>query len=377
MASWPLLFCLALFLVVYKAVGFSIGSVLPQQEPCPVAIVGKIIIDEYGAPEQDRSLSEASVGGGGPQAAFGAAAALAILSDDGQDPPLPQPVTLIGPVGEEDWTERDESALRSTLGSAVKRIHLLHGKSLRTPRIQIWHDDDQNVQWRPLNDSFGPLGAEGLWRLPRAEDFLEAVNDASRDVTCHVIVEGGAKSPGNGEDSTFLLDSDVQECIQFLGIEPVVFVSDETGKIEESNVLSCTRRLDRIACLDFVSPDDHLFQAFEPEMWKGVEMSVRNGPKGSIVIERDGKKTRIPAATLATEDRKPVNPTGAGNAYAAAFTTCRGAGASTIDSSCIATAVGAVFCEFEHMPPWSASVLARIREAANEVANKVVKEVAG
>jgi len=365
-------FWLALFLLAAdRAEGFSVGLGFEQRERLPVVVVGKIIIDEYGAPEQGRSeTSSVAVGGGGPQAAFGAAAALAVLSGDEQDPPLTQPVTLIGPVGEDDWTEREEASLRATLGGAVNSIRLLPGKSLRTPRIQIWHDNDENVQWRPLNDSFGPLGAEGLWRVPLVSDFLGAL-DESELVSCHVIVECGANSPGDGEDSAFLLDSSVQERIQFLGIEPVVFASDETGRVEETDVESCTRRLKRIGFLDFVSPDDLLFR--EMGECERVEMGVRNGPKGSIVIDRDGTTTRIRAATLATKDGSPINPTGAGNAYAAAFTACRGNGASHIDSACIATAVGAVFCEYEHMPPWSASVLGRIREAANEVGNKVVK----
>lgn len=366
---------LALLLAACRAPSLSFSPSLQQREPHPVCVVGKIIIDEYGAPHQGRSedaTNAVSIGGGGPQAAFGAAAALAILSNVEQDPPSPQPVVLIGPVGREDWTEREESELRASLGHAVKSIRLLPQESLRTPRIQIWHDEDQNVQWKPLNDSFGPLGAQGLWRVPRPSDFLDAL-DGLDDVTCHVILEGGAKSPGDGEDSAFLLNPAVRERIGFLGIEPVVFASDETGRVDESDIVSCTNRLDRIGSLDFVSPDNLLFR----DMWKGVEVAVRNGPKGSLVVERDGKKLQVPAAKLATKDGKPVNPTGAGNAYAAAFSTCRGSGVSVVDSACIATAVGAVFCEYEHMPPWNASVLSRIRQAANEVADKVAEEVTG
>ena len=372
MAPWHLVSSI-LFLVVDRVVCFSLKSVVQGKEPGPVVVVGKIIIDEYG---QDQSKATVSVGGGGPQAAFGAAAALAILSGDNQDPPSRQPVILIGPVGGDDWTEREERALRETLGNAVSNVRLLPGKSLRTPRIQLWHDGNQNIQWRPLNDSFGPLGAGGLWRLPRATDFLDVL-EASEVVTCHVIIEGGAHSPGDGEDSAFLLDPNVQECIQFLGIEPVVFLSEDTGRVSESDVQSCTSRLGRIPSSNLVSPDNHLFQEVQSTFWDGMEVAVRNGPKGSLFIDRCGKKLRIPAATLATQDGEPINPTGAGNSYAAAFTTCRGSGASIVDSACIAAAVGAVFCEYEHMPPWSASVLRRIREAANEVGNKVVEEVTG
>lgn len=335
-----------------------------------------MIIDEYGAPEADQSALDTgsvSVGGGGPQAAFGAAAALSLLSGDDNDPPLPQPVTLIGPVGGDDWTDREESELRNTLGGAVENICLLSQDSLRTPRIQIWHDDNQNVQWRPLNDSFGPLGAESLWRVPRANEFLEAL-PPSRDVVCHVILEGGENSPGDGEDSLFLLDPSVQDRIDFLGIEPVVFCSDETGRVEANDLESCRRRLDRIVSLNYVSPDIHLFREEGLTLRSGMEMAVRDGPSGSLVVIGGEEKIRFPAATLVTKDGKPINPTGAGNAYAAAFTACRGSGASVVEAACVATAVGAVLCEYEHMPPWSTAVLRRIREAASEVHSKLAME---
>ncbi len=92
---------IALFLVTCGDLCLSFGPLL---HPRPVVVVGKIIIDEYGAPDQGQddgspmASRNVNVGGGGPQAAFGAAAALAILSHDDQDPPSPQPITLIGPV---------------------------------------------------------------------------------------------------------------------------------------------------------------------------------------------------------------------------------------------------------------------------------------
>lgn len=372
---------IALFLVTCGDLCLSFGPLL---HPRPVVVVGKIIIDEYGAPDQGQddgspmASRNVNVGGGGPQAAFGAAAALAILSHDDQDPPSPQPITLIGPVGQDDWTEREESKLRATLEPAVRNIHLLKGESLRTPRIQIWHDKDQNVEWKPLNDSFGPLGAQELWRVPRASDFLDALVDEEECVTCHVILEGGAKSPGDGEDSVFLVDHTVRERIKFLGVEPVVFTSETTGRVEGSDIVSCKSRLDRITPLEFVSPDNLFFRDTDIKCWRGIEVAVRDGPRGSLVIESDGTKVmRVPAAKLTTVDGKPVNPTGAGNAYAAAFSACRGSGASIVDSACIATAVGAIVCQFEHLPPWSVSVMSRIREAAIEVSNNVVEEVKG
>jgi hypothetical protein len=354
-----------LFLAAIRVKGFSFK---PHHK---VVVVGKLIIDEYRSPDQEQDLISISIGGGGPQAAWSAAAALAILSGDEQDPPSPQPIMFLGPVGKVDWTEPEETALRDILGPAVECIQLLPGESLRTPRIQLWHDDEQVVHWRPLYDSLGPQGAGGLWRRPCPKDFLDTL-DVSAIVTCHVIVEGGAKSPGDGDDSLFLLDPSVQERIGFLGVEPVVFTDERTGRVPETDAQSCTRRLDRIsASLDFVSPDMPLFKEIDPISWKQMEVAVRNGPEGSFLREIDGKETIIPAAKLVTDDGKPVNPTGAGNAYAAAFTACRGSGASAVDSACIASAIGAVFCEYDHIPPWNALVLRRIREAGEEIKNKV------
>jgi sugar/nucleoside kinase (ribokinase family) len=194
-------------------------------------------------------------------------------------------------------------------------------------------------------------------------------------VTCHVILEGGAKSPGDGDDALFLLDPYVQERIGFLGLEPVVFADERTGRVSEADAESCTRRLAAVsASLDFVSPDMALFQEIDPFLWNQMEVGIRNGPKGSLLLERDGSKTIIPAAALVTFDGLPVNPTGAGNGYAAAFTACRGSGASAVDSACIASAIGAVFCEYDHIPVWNASVLRRIRQAADEICNKVSAE---
>lgn len=364
---------IALLLVISGASCFSGNFVLPDRNVSPVVIVGKIIIDEYGAPNDEKvDPFSVTVGGGGPQAAFGAAAALAVLSGDVSDPPMKQPVTLVGPVGKEDWTSREESALRDSLGGAIDSIKLLCKESLRTPRIQLWHDDDQNVQWRPLSDSFGPLGAENLWRTPTASEFLRAISPSEK-VICYAIVEGGANSPGDGEDSLFLLDPKVQERIQYLGIEPVVFCNDDTGRVERRDVVSCTKRLNRIQSFDFLSPDIHLYR--EEYFWPQtrMEMAVRDGPNGSLLVNKEGEKTQIPAATLVTDNGEPINPTGAGNAFSAAFTICRGSGASIEDSACIATAIGGVFCEYKHMPPWNAAVLERIREAASEVGSKIAK----
>ena len=97
-----------------------------------------------------------------------------------------------------------------------------------------------------------------------------------------------------------------------------------------------------------------------------VEFIVRDGASGSFTEE-----WIIPSATLRTADGAPVNPTGAGNAYSAAYVACRASGSSVEHSATLATAVGAVVCEYEHLPPWSWAVIERIAEAACEVRDNV------
>lgn len=374
-----------------------------------VVVVGKIIIDEYRRPGQPMDETLISVGGGGPQAAFGAAAALAYLSDneEGDDrddetkgitkgsesPSLTeekaqggrrQPVTLIGAVGEQDWTDAEETALRSSLGDTVDSIQLVKVPMLKTPRIQLWHDNEQNVQWKALNDSFGDEGANSLWAgRPSAGDILsllEPMNASSEksvppNVICHAVLEGGNQSPGKGMDSEFLLDDRLQSIVRFWGAEPVVFPGDD-GIVADDDVASSMERLDNIAkIVGLLSPDGQLFRAIPPEFWSSFDVAVRLGPDGSKVLSKSGVDPEciVPVARLVTSDGQPINPTGAGNAYAAALTTCRGAGLSLRDAAVVASAVGAVICEYDHIPPWTPAVLGRIREAVEDIQSKLEK----
>jgi hypothetical protein len=118
--------------------------------------------------------------------------------------------------------------------------------------------------------------------------------------------------------------------------------------------------------------------------------AVRHGPQGSqihttattsssssssscVALANDEEDTGIlvvPAATL----RQFVNPTGAGNAFAAAYTALRGSGTSRQQSAALATGVGAVFCEYEHCPPFTWQVIQRVLEASRQVQPKIYKD---
>jgi hypothetical protein len=281
-----------------------------------------------------------------------------------------------------DWTSDHDEALTNSIGDAVELIHLVQAECLQTPRIQLWHtnDEQQTIQWKALDDSFGPRGAETLWRnRPSCDDILGLVedNELEQPIAIHIILEVGADAPGGGDDA-LVLTEEVWERISFLGVEPVAFPQEGSDRVSIRDAQSCVERLTRLVPhLDYVSPDRNLFPSISSSsddadecLWDQVDVvTVRNGPEGSVVME-NGHEVSIPAATLHTRNGAPVNPTGAGNAYSAAFAACRAFGACSTEAACLASAIGAVVCEYEQLPPWSYQVLDRIREATMEIQQK-------
>jgi len=472
----------------------------------PVVVLGKIIVDEYGDPHPPKSNGcdrdgnanddekgppappeTVSIGGAGPQAAFGAAAALAVWdsyykSNESEDSSgesggdrdsnktkissKPPPVLLVAPVGK-DWTPSDTSALESALGAPSAKVvvhnntvtgcdfgtetvfdgdngpvpiietHLLQSRignrdggdekdgsedGYFTPRIRFWHDRDQVVHWYAINDSFGPKGADGLWRnRPSAGDLTAILEERCKSSGCvpsdeegggggfvlHVVAEAGEASAGGGMDCLPLVADEgllLDRRLSFVGIEPVANVETLgegdaavaagllAASCEGISKASQQSSAALVGTSVFWCPDRALDGAIRKHgLYERVgngntglswTVSVRDGPGGSRVMRQGssscdfdgGGAVAIPAATLATEDGKPVNPTGAGNAYSAAVTALVGNGVSLETAACIATGVGAVVCEHEGLPNadggdgkgWSA-VLDRIREAALEV----------
>mmetsp|Transcript_24833 Transcript_24833/g.51212 ORF Transcript_24833/g.51212 Transcript_24833/m.51212 type:complete len:495 (-) Transcript_24833:55-1539(-) len=398
-----------------------------------VVIVGKIIIDKYGDPsitEESDKDEGITVGGGGPQAAWASAAALAVreyyllptnLLDtkdkehsetgsestksnypfmrrrkqniDTSDIPPKQPVTFVAPIGTKNWPESSQAALDEILLSVLDNPPLLvRSDEHITPTINIWHDENELVHWMPVDGSFGEEGANGLWKVPTAPSILQSISDFSGDVILHCILESGCKPTGEGLDASMLFDPVLMERTTVVGIEPIVFPDEESGVVSEENgkaVLdlihiveaamnsSCEERNsnklliitpDR-PCYDaaFLHPSQSIKRSSDMQQKQILtEMVTRNGANGSFTED-----AAIPCASLRTADGTPVNPTGAGNAYSAAFVTCRAHGDTVLDAAALATAVGAVVCEYDHLPPWSWEVLERIAEAACEVKQRV------
>lgn len=374
-----------------------------------VIVIGKIIIDEYGSPEDD-SKPTISIGGGGPQAAWGAAASLAARdllesdhldddesgADERQNPAPPsQPVTFLGPVGK-DWSPEDALELGKSIGPALDRSPIfIPSEDHITPRIRLWHDDDQAIQWYAVNDSFGPKGADGLWRnRPSADDIAVAIDDTIESssgkkdavVVLHSIMEAGASAASDGMDCQFLRNPHLVRRIDYIGIEPIAFTNAKTGQVSVEDATSCKNFIESFSSsLQALCPDNHLAVTLEDigfldPLPEGLCVAIREGPKGSTIIFQDkGESNRqlrrqVPAATLLTPNKEPVNPTGAGNAYSAAYTALLGTGSLPLEAACLATAVGAVVCEYDQLPPWEWSVIERIRRGAEEVRQRIMRD---
>ena len=377
-------------------------------------VVGKIILDKYGPPNNSQTNREndssVTIGGGGQQAAWGAAASLAVrdylshaaeqkmvLDDDdkSRDYILSNPkhqVTFLAPVGTKNWTPSMTEQLSQLLPPMINVV-LVPSADHITPTINIWHDENENVRWMPVDGSFDDIGANGLWQnRPSAEDILNAIqgtNDNDDDILLHAIVESGSKPTGQGLDALPFFDDKLMSRVSVAGVEPIVFADEVSGKVTCDDSVAVTTTISKIrqafirarACdkenngssLFVVTPDRPCYEGLtshtnftmnesESEENNEFEMIIRDGGNGCFTNEM-----KMPAATLRTIDKAPVNPTGAGNAFSAAYVACRGTGSSLEEAASIATAVGAVVCEYEHLPPWSFEVLERIAEAACEV----------
>jgi len=435
----------------------------------PVVVVGKIIVDEYGDPFPDfdgdhseKSKAEdqgdpappktVTIGGGGPQAAFGALAALAVwdgyFKDHEIDTPkesLP-PVVFVAPVGM-DWISVDTVALKSCQGARsmvtihknktmemfdtsfdpasdepIIQTYLVQGQTSTentnnsqkissnngffTPRIRLWHDEEQIVHWYALNDSFGPNGADGLWRNnPSAKDLVTILSKSKdtrqeNGVVLHAIAETWTGAAGGQLDFLPLVQDKnlLYNHLSFIGIEPVASgesVTQEDAACAANVLHTCCNTIARSADSSridtvFWCPDRDLDDVLQiHDLYKdeasestgaadsdhqsiGLTVAIRDGPRGSLIRNRTSA-TMIPAASLRTKNGAPLDPTGAGNAYSGSMTALLGNGIPTTIAACISSGVGAVVCEHEGLPPpgdWT-KTLDRIASAAREVESKL------
>ena len=300
-----------------------------------IVVVGKTILDVYGDPTirdgvDDRKVT---IGGGGPQAAWGACAALAtrdvmrsrrsdeIMADAiiSSSPPK-QSVTFMTPIGLRNWTPSMTNELQHLLPMLHTPPILLTSEDHTTPTIQIWHDSSEVVRWMPLNGSFGEEGAGELWKdRPNAEDILNVITSVGGEsVALHAILESGHNATGNGLDALPLLSPSLMKRISVASIEPIVF-PDNTGVVSSEDISNVCSLIERIEAslvassemehcskLLIVSPDRPCYDALlsfsseyangkEMICVQGIEFAVRDGSKGSQI-----NGLAVPPATLKT-----------------------------------------------------------------------------
>ena len=92
----------------------------------------------------------------------------------------------------------------------------------------------------------------------------------------------------------------------------------------------------------------------------------RDGPRGFVFIGMDHDTSAEPV------DRKPRNITGAGNAYSAALTVCRGMGMDGIYTTCLASTIEDAFFDCSHIPPWKSMVESRLQTSTNHLKTSLV-----
>ena len=269
-----------------------------------IVVVGKIIIDQYGDPStrvEDEAPS-LTVGGGGPQACWGAAAALACrdisFRDSKSQPcatPVPpkQPITFIAPIGTQNWSKKHATEFHNIRPTLDVSPVLIESDNHITPTINIWHDENEIQKWHPVDGSFDAIGADGLWRnRPSAHDILSAVPDENDGIVLHCILESGSNPAGQGEDSLFLDCPELMNRIAVLGIEPIVFpdestlkVSAEDGQSVNSLILRAKKSLVKDDQLLIVTPDRACFESSLStdggDLDTTNEIVVRDGANGS------------------------------------------------------------------------------------------------
>lgn len=348
--------CLCLVILAWIGVSHAIR----------LAVVSKIIID---------TMVESGVqrlGGGGVQAAVGAS-----LSTNGE-----ATISLHAPVGRDFVSTMLHNSLATRHGVDVSPVTCL--ESVATTPGEIIQYDGERMKFTPVGwDGWQELCA---WVPPLEGGPYDAV---------HVIVEGA----GTGEVDAILQTCSVHENaaeLPFIGIEPVmheVNVQSVNGLCRLSRLASlvcpdlrtaiCVRRasMDRSSQFPAAIDEAALTAARDPVellqlaaacfdelcMQPGAYLAIRDGAKGSYVYTRPapGAPMRvwlactpgnrqsewfeaIPAVALP----EVADPTGAGNAYAGAFSAQLASGASALDASAVATAVGAAFCRTsEWCPP--------------------------
>ncbi|KAJ8906177.1 hypothetical protein NDN08_002672 [Rhodosorus marinus] len=308
-----------------------------------ILVVGKVLIDEF----NEKGRLRRSVGGGGPQAAFGSSVVL----------PEGKPL-LISLAGSDLGSSTELVDILRRTGANLSGVKIL---DLITPHFRITINDDV-----PEHEE-GP-GFEN-WLTMLQTDYEIPSGHESID-TMHVLIERGGfndlrlarawrknASPGS-----------------FLSFEPVIL---RESPQEDYNSFRAI-----VSECDTVSPDCNCFYLSvvkdsdprevinEWSTYGPSSVTVRCGREGSYLWDRkEGKSWHIPIFEVST-----IDVTGAGNAYAAAYATARYVlGHAPLYSASLASAAGAAAVLSEGLPPVDDALKKFVYDAAEDIISRVVQ----
>lgn len=105
-----------------------------------------------------------------------------------------------------------------------------------TPTINIWHDENENVRWLPVDGdgSFENVGADDLWQnRPSSQYILSAIQDNNEDddITFHAIVESGSKPTRQGLDALPFFDGKLMSRVSAASVEAIVLLMMLVGRL--------------------------------------------------------------------------------------------------------------------------------------------------
>eukprot|EP00736_Rhodelphis_marinus_P009863 Rmarinus@m.4234 len=323
-------------------------------------VVGKIIVDTiHDGHSEDRQC----VGGGGPQAALGAR----LWCEN---------VALVAPVG----ADFDRIPELLSLGVDVDGLLLL--MDVPHPRLKVWYSESthQAMSWEGVGNSWD------AW-----DRFLERKISLSpafrRARVFHVLVEGGGHACARavrdwGSSGIVSIEpvldpkcptEDYEGSIGVMRDRCDVVSPDWTTSVRAAArylvaVFGTSDAEKRRLLMDAVTNDevgeidDDVAIAVGDTWMRALPqlrvLAIRCGPKGSYVITQGGDTWHIPVAT----DPVVVDPTGAGNCYAAAFAAAYAKTNDPLRAGAMAT--GAATCMLaQHGPPSFSPTLVATAEA--------------
>mmetsp|Transcript_12985 Transcript_12985/g.39964 ORF Transcript_12985/g.39964 Transcript_12985/m.39964 type:complete len:334 (-) Transcript_12985:41-1042(-) len=322
-----------------------------------IAIVGKVLIDEV-VTHQQTGLSEdathtkvsveRSVGGGGPQAAFGAAVVHSL------------PPVLVAVTGN-DFLEAESESLLDQLKAVGADLSRMQFCPMRTPTFRIVIEDEI-----PHHEE-GP-GFENWDTILEVE--LNVPDDYQTFSVLHVLLERSGYA-----DLRLVRQWRARDENLFISMEPIILRGSPQEEYDSVRLLFCE--------FDLVSPDWHTAcrVARLPEesapptsvmtVWATLGspvVAIRRGAVGSYVWSRETQQTLyVPSFPVAV-----VDVTGAGNAYAAAFSVAYGSlKLSLKEAAAYASAVGAAAVMAKGLPPITDGLASVISVMRGDILDRV------